>query len=133
VEDQHQPFDPTNTMPLGLTGCPPGLPLPTHNVAPHFSSPGLSAPCPSDTTAGPVSSSQLPYPAWPWAALSWAHTEAHSPARPWPVPVPSEVPDVRGWGCPGALGCLLLAEVVGWALDARPCPVAPWGAFRSLR
>ena len=45
--------------------------------------------------------------------------------------IPREVPDARGWGCPGASGCLLLDGAMGWVLAARPCLAAPMGSPRS--
>jgi len=35
------------------------------------------------------------------------------------------VPGARGWGCPGAPGCSLLAGAVGCVLAAQSCPAAP--------
>jgi len=67
--------------------------------------PRAISPCPSDTTAGLVSSSPQP-------------CLAMGPA--WSRPVPREVPDARGWGCPW-LPCSLEG-----ALLARPCLATPW-------
>ena len=53
----------------------------------------------------------------------------------WPHPVPREVPDVQGWGCPGAAGCPTAGRGMGRALagDAWPCqPRKPAAAPGSL-
>lgn len=70
--------------------------------------------CPTNATAGPVSSSQ------PWALLSWAYVQAHVLASP--QPLSKEMPSAQGWGCPSALAAY--SWLVGQALAARP---GSWG------
>jgi len=115
--------------PPGLTGPdqPPRGSL-TWGQDPISAPLGLSA-LPSDTAAGPVSSSPQPCPTWPQAPLSQAHPQACSLAQPWPVPVQE---DAGAWAGAAllALACRCLAAV-GQALAARPYPTVPWGLHAS--
>ena len=71
-----------------------------------MSAPGAVSLSPRDTVAGLVSSSQQPCPSQPWALPSQAYLQAHILAWAWPwpwsTPIPREVPNAQGWGCPGA-------------------------------
>lgn len=68
--------------------------------------------CPSNTTAGLVSGSSEPCPAWPWALLS----QALSQSWPQPVPARSEHPMTGD----------------GLALSAPSCPAPGWGSGTGL-
>ena len=121
---------------------PQGSLHPAHSPGPHFipprapstlpmaedpiSAPRAVSPCPSDAAAGLVSSSPQPCPAQPWAPLSWTQPQACVPAHP--QPVPREVSDVRGWGCPCCPPAALLPgeEQPGRASPPGPCPSAFW-------
>lgn len=56
------------------------------------------------------------------------YLRAHVLAQPQPIPVPTEVPDARCWGCRSApAACSWLG--VAWALAATHCPGGPpWAA-----
>ena len=59
----------------------------------------------------PIPAPTAPHsPALPGYGSCWARPTCGPTVQPRPVPVPREVPDGQGWGCPGA------------SLAARPCP-----------
>ena len=91
-----------------------GLPSPVHSPGPYLSPLGPAAPA-------PVMPQQRPSP-----AATALPCPSMVPAMPGPttaIPIPREVPDTQGWGCPQCP--LLLIGVVGLALAVRHCLVLP--------
>lgn len=121
-------------MPIGLSGSsghhqpwlslgsPSGLPPPACSPGPRVTPMGAIGPCPSDVTAGPVSSSPQPCSPCPWAQ-PWLGRYVVPKAGTTLVP-----PASPGWGfgqalasCPGAAPVVLAPNPKGAAALAVPC------------
>lgn len=103
----------------------------THKpYSPHLHSPGSPPALP--TAQGPVSAPQccLSLPqlhhstaSQPWALPHQARTQAHIPPWPRPSPMPREMTNAQGWGCPQPACCLAGA----WDGPWLPGPALPQG------
>lgn len=85
---------------------------PAHGPGPHFSPLRAISPCISDTIGC-------------WSPTP--HGGAYIAAQSWPVPIPRDVHDAQGWGCPSTRGWGG-GTSLGW--QALPCcpagfPAAP--------